>query len=123
MNRARLIASAAVLAVLSTSAACRTADPEAVTGAAESLVVYSGRNESLVGPLLERFESDTGIEVEVRYGGTSELAATILEEGDKTPADVFLSQDAAALGALSGAGRFRAARAAAHAAVEHPRPR
>ena len=70
------------------------------------LVIYSGRNENLVGPLLQQFQADTGIQVEVRYGGTSEMAATILEEGNNSPADVFYGQDAGALGALSQAGRL-----------------
>lgn len=73
-----------------------------------SLVVYSGRNEELVGPVIEEFEAATGIDVEVRYAGTSELAATILEEGGNSPADVFFSQDAGALGALANEDRLAA---------------
>jgi iron(III) transport system substrate-binding protein len=71
------------------------------------VTLYSGRAESLIAPLLERFERDSGVDVEVRYAGTPELAATLLEEGRRTRADVFLSQDAAALGAVSRAGLLR----------------
>ena len=70
------------------------------------LVIYSGRQEALVGPLLERFEQQTGIATSVRYGNTAQLAAQLLEEGESTPADVYFSQDGGALGALGHAGRL-----------------
>jgi iron(III) transport system substrate-binding protein len=69
-----------------------------------SLVIYSGRSESLVGPLIEQFKTKTGINVEVRYGSTSEIAATLLEEGPNSPADLFFAQDPGGLGAVAGAG-------------------
>ena len=87
------------------------ADPEAEPGEDFSagtgdFTLYSGRNETLVGPLIEQYAEETGVTIDTRYGGTGELAATILEEGEDTPASLFFSQDAGALGLLADEGRF-----------------
>jgi iron(III) transport system substrate-binding protein len=69
-------------------------------GSGDGLVVYSGRTEDLIEPILDRFSEESGIDVEVRYGNTADLALLIEEEGDKSPADVFLSQSPGAVGYL-----------------------
>jgi iron(III) transport system substrate-binding protein len=71
--------------------ACQSDGRDAVT-------IYSGRTQELVEPLLSRFAEETGIDVDVRWGESPDLALLIGEEGDKSPADVFLSQSPGAIG-------------------------
>ena len=111
---ARVALAAVVSAlILSACSSGSTDDAGESTGTAaeasgESVAVYSGRNEELVGPLFEEFTAQTGVPVEVRYGDTAELAAQIIEEGEASPADLYFGQDAGALGALDAAGQCAA---------------
>ena len=75
-------------------------------GSGETLTIYSGRSEELVAPLIDGFRQQSGIAVEVRYGDSAELAATILTEGNNSPADVFFAQDPASLGVVALDGLF-----------------
>lgn len=72
-----------------------------------TLTLYSGRGESMVKPMIERFEEKTGVEVDVRYGDTAQLAVLLQEEGAQTEADLFWGQDAGAMGALSKADQLQ----------------
>lgn len=86
---------------MSTATAASDASP-----ATDSLVVYSGRSEALVAPIIAQFAEASGIKVDVRYGSTAEIAATLLEEGTVSPADIFFAQDPGGLAAVANAGLF-----------------
>ncbi len=66
----------------------------------DRLTIYSGRTSDLISPLLEDFSEETGIAIDVRYGDSADLALLIDEEGDRTQADVFISQSPGAVGFL-----------------------
>ena len=89
----------AVFALVLALTSCSTPSTEE-----KSLTIYSGRSQEFIAPFLEDFTKETGIAVELRYGDSAALAAQILEEGNNSPADIFLSQDAGSLGAVNSAG-------------------
>jgi iron(III) transport system substrate-binding protein len=95
-------------AAAGTDAPAASASPDASASLTGTLTIYAGRSEELVGPLIEQFKAATGLDVQVNYAGTTDLAATILEEGEASPADVFFAQDAGALGAVAAEGRLAA---------------
>lgn len=68
--------------------------------AEDAITIYSGRDEELIEPLIEDMREATGLEIDVRYGDTAQMANQIQTEGDQTNADLFIAQDAGALGLL-----------------------
>ncbi|UFP96802.1 extracellular solute-binding protein [Gloeobacter morelensis] len=70
----------------------------------EELVVYSGRKEPLIQPVLERFQKETGVRVVLKSGDASALANQLIEEQKNPQADVFVANDAGVLGRLGNLG-------------------
>lgn len=98
-----LVISTAVLALLlgCTPRPYAEGATEAAEGAAEKLTIYSGREEKIMGPLIQQAEKELGMDIEVRYGDSTELAIALIEEGKNSRADVFYAQDVGALGAVA----------------------
>ncbi len=95
----------AVLALFATMlTGCSSSDDQATE--VNELTIYSGRSEEFIAPFFTEWEQQTGIKLNIRYGDSAELAAQILEEGGNSPADLFLSQDAGSLGAVTEADLF-----------------
>ena len=93
------VALAAVVLVTAGLAGCSSSDTTTIT-------VYSGRTAELIQPLLEKFSEQTGISVDFKTGDSPELAQVIAQEGDASPADVFISQNPGATSYLDGEGRL-----------------
>jgi iron(III) transport system substrate-binding protein len=87
--------------------------------AADKLVVYSGRSERLIKPVLDGFQAKTGIQVELLSSGTTELVNRLQAEGERTPADVFITNDA---GSLERARELKLLRPLTMPEVEHAIP-
>ena len=77
---------------------------ECADGNGRSVTIYSGRTENLINPVLEAFACETGTNVQVRWGASTDLALLLNEEGDKTQADVFLSRSPGPVGYLESKG-------------------
>jgi iron(III) transport system substrate-binding protein len=77
-------------------AGCGSGDAEA----AETLTVYSAQHESLVRTMLEGFTEETGIALEFRDANDAELANQIVQEGEASPADVFLTENSPSIDVL-----------------------
>ncbi len=75
--------------------------------ASESLVIYSGRSDKFVKPVIAEFTRQTGIKVILHAGKSTALLNKLKVEGSRTDADLFLSNDAGTLQRGSDWGLFQ----------------
>lgn len=111
MNRSEppwkpLLAAALALALLASGCGFDTSDTSqgADEPETEGITLYSGRIPGAIGGAVDRYEAQAKRDVQVRYADTADLAATLVEEGDASPADVFFAQEPGAIGAVADAG-------------------
>jgi iron(III) transport system substrate-binding protein len=71
---------------------------------AEGITLYSGRIPAAIGPAVDMYEKEAKRDVQVRFAETADLAATLVEEGGASPADVFFAQEPGAIAAVAEAG-------------------
>jgi iron(III) transport system substrate-binding protein len=102
MRRLVVIGLAATVAALAVVGGAATAPTQTT-----SLTIYSGRDERLVKPIMDRFTKETGIELKVRYASSTALATALVEEGSNSPADVYWSQEPGTLGLVAARGLLR----------------
>lgn len=81
--------------------------PPTVSVANDSLVIYSGRSDKFVKPVIAEFTRQTGIEVTLHSGESTALLNKLRIEGERSEADLFLSNDAGNLQHGSDWGLFR----------------
>lgn len=106
MKKSTVAAAATAATLVIASLAWVSSQSDSQGKAVEEITIYSGRSEEFIAPFLTQWEQESGITLNVRYGDSAELAAQILEEGENSPADLFLSQDAGSLGAVAAANLF-----------------
>jgi len=61
---------------------------------AESLVVYSGRKDKFIKPVVALFTKETGIKVILHSGSSTSLLNKLKLEGKNSQADLYISNDA-----------------------------
>ena len=70
------------------------------------ITVYNAQHEELIEEIAPGFTEKTGIEVKLRNGDDFELANLIIQEGDQSPADVFLTENSPAMSLVDSRGLF-----------------
>jgi iron(III) transport system substrate-binding protein len=94
----------AALALASATALTLVAGASTAPSQTTSLTIYSGRDQALVKPIMDRFQRESGITLNIRYASSATLATALVEEGRNSPADIYWSQEPGTLGLVAARG-------------------
>lgn len=101
------LAGASVLALAACGGSTTPAASSAAAGGAgDAITVYNAQHDTLTQAWVDAFTKETGIKVTVRQGDDLELSNQIIAEGDKSPADVFLTENSPAMTQVENANLF-----------------
>ncbi|WP_237565306.1 iron ABC transporter substrate-binding protein [Ornithinimicrobium cavernae] len=70
----------------------------------EALQIYSSQHKNVTEAWAEAFTEETGIKTQVRSGQDSSMGHQIVQEGEASPADVFLTENSPAMTVVERAG-------------------
>ena len=70
------------------------------------ITVYNAQHESLTKEWVDAFTAETGVKVTMRQGSDTEMSNQIIQEGQASPADVFLTENSPAMAQVENAGLF-----------------
>lgn len=108
--RRRIVAivagSLAAALVLSACGSDSESNNASKTKDAGTLTLYNAQHEDLMKLLADDFTAKTGIKIEMRNGDDFELANQIVAEGDRSPADVFATENSPAMTLVANKGGF-----------------
>ncbi|MGH3458508.1 iron ABC transporter substrate-binding protein [Aeromicrobium sp.] len=101
--RLRVLAATALTTLVATTlSACGTGSEESD----RFITVYNAQHEELLAELAPKFTEKTGIDVKLRNGKDFELGNQLVQEGEQTPADVFLTENSPAMSLVESKGLF-----------------
>jgi len=118
-RRRPLLAVAAAVAGLALAACSSSLEASGELDAAK-LTIYSAQHKNLTEEWAKAFQDETGIDVQIRYGNDSSMGAQLVQEGSKSPADVFLTENSPAMTTVQNAGLLADVDPATIAQVQAP---
>ncbi|MEE9094618.1 iron ABC transporter substrate-binding protein [Pseudarthrobacter phenanthrenivorans] len=102
------LAATAALGLTACGGGTPAGDNSAASNGAPSgeITVYNAQHESLTKEWVDAFTAETGIKVTLRQGDDTEMSNQIIQEGQASPADVFLTENSPAMTQVENAGLF-----------------